>query len=152
MKFETGGVGAMGSPQEAYAKLTVPESPICCTDASNLRLGSEIFEKSLIWDSQHRLWIEKDKHRSFWDVVIRTEEGHQILCSRKDLAGFSPFFLAMFSNEDYQEAHAKDLPLRDTCGKDFEVLLALHYSKEKVPFYKSRTSLSTEAKMLLVVY
>lgn len=137
-----GSFGAMDTSQAKRPRITVEESSSSCAEDSGLRIMSDTFGSSIIWDSQQQLWLERVYNRKFWGIIIRTDDGHEIICSKKDLVTFSDFFLAMFSNDEYREASSNDLFLPNTSGKDFEVLLSLHYLKEKVCFHLSTAQIS----------
>lgn len=123
----------MGSPQPKRPKLAVQESSTHSAGDISLRVTSEAFGGPSMWDSQHQLWFEREKNRKFRDSLIRTDDGQKIICSKKDLMTLSDYFLAMFSSEEYRESDSCDLHLHNTSGQDFQVLLSLYYSKEKVP-------------------
>eukprot|EP00884_Botryococcus_braunii_P014912 jgi/Botrbrau1/23421/Bobra.0051s0064.1 len=120
----------MGSPQIKRARVAVNDPSECCSSQNNLDITRDDIFSSSILDSQHRLWVEREKYKHLWDVVVQTDGGQEILCSKKDLFTFSEYFGCTFSNDSYREAKSHTLVLHETDGDDFEVLVSLHYSKD----------------------
>jgi hypothetical protein len=120
-----GNLGPMASPNAKRARVAVTDGPACVVSETSLRMSRDDFVSSAVFDSPHQFWLDRAKNKKFWDVVIRTDDGHQTLCSKKDLASFSDYFLSMFSEENYREADCNDVTLLNTIGSDFEVLLSL---------------------------
>eukprot|EP00884_Botryococcus_braunii_P014919 jgi/Botrbrau1/23428/Bobra.0051s0069.1 len=127
----------MASPNAKRAKVAVNDGSACVVFQTSLRMSRDHFLSSAVFDSQHQFWLDRAKNKKLWDVVIRTDDDHETLCSKKDLANFSDYFLSMFSNENYREADCNDVTLMNTNGSDFEVLVSLYYSREKAPLTSS---------------
>eukprot|EP00884_Botryococcus_braunii_P013318 jgi/Botrbrau1/21988/Bobra.0024s0005.1 len=100
-------------------------------EGTSWRVSKDLFVKSRLSFMQHEFWVNRADYPQFWDFVLRTDDGHSITCSKKDLAMFSEYFMRMFCNEGFQEATSSELLLTEASGDDLEVLLSLHYSREK---------------------
>lgn len=121
----------MASPKEKRRKVASGESSTCPAAHLKLRVTADAFGGSSRWDSQHQFWLKREKIRKVWDLLIRTNDGQKIICSKKDLMALSDYFRVMFFHEDYRESGSDDLTLHDTSGPDFEVLLSLYYFKRR---------------------
>lgn len=119
-------------PGEKRARLTAADSKDTAGNEEPLRGTAEAFWDSSFLESQHQFWIDRDKNWMAWDFILRTDDGHQIRCSKKDLAQFSESFLRMLSEANSQMASCKQLTVNNAKGRDLETLLSLHYSREKV--------------------
>jgi BTB/POZ domain len=120
----------MDQPPAKKAKRAHDQRPSCPADG--LAVSSAAFERAALSDLQHRIWIGRSMKEEFWDLLLKTDDGHQILCSKKDLASFSGYFYRLFSNGKLAKCKKLQIRSHEICGVNLEILISLHYSREKV--------------------